>query len=193
MLTSREKDRQAKKDWPLIHSIANRFRGCDDYEELFAAASHGYSKAQARFDPSKGYQLSSFAVPYMTGEIRHYLRDCGKRPRVLSQWKAIYNRCWKLSDTEAAEQENIGIDLWQEIKLACTASMVNIEAVPEPMADYSDHEDELPLLNESIGQLAEWLESLEERERSEVERVLFQGQPLNKAGRVIRGALEKMG
>jgi len=144
-------------DIALIHSIANRFKGCDEYEELFGAAAIGYAKALRRFDSSKGYQLSSFAVPYMIGEIKHHLRDNGKRPRVLSQWKAIYNRCWRLSDAEAIEKEGIPIELWQEIKLACTASMVKIDAVPEPMADYSDHEDELPLLNESIGQLAEWL------------------------------------
>ncbi|MBD5113171.1 MAG: sigma-70 family RNA polymerase sigma factor [Ruminococcaceae bacterium] len=66
------------RNLPLVHSLANRFRGRGiDYEELFAAGSLGLVKACDKFDESRGLCFSTYAVPVILGEIRRLFRDGG--------------------------------------------------------------------------------------------------------------------
>ena len=63
---------------PLVHSLANRFRGRGiEYEELFAAGSVGLVKAYDNFDADRGLCFSTYAVPVILGEIRRLFRDGG--------------------------------------------------------------------------------------------------------------------
>lgn len=63
---------------PLVHSLANRFRGRGiDYEELFSAGSLGLVKAYDNFDSSRGLRFSTYAVPVILGEIKRLFRDGG--------------------------------------------------------------------------------------------------------------------
>lgn len=63
---------------PLVHSLANRFRGRGiDYEDLFSAGSVGLVKAYDNFDISRGLCFSTYAVPVILGEIRRLFRDGG--------------------------------------------------------------------------------------------------------------------
>lgn len=72
------RDEFVKQNIPLVHSLANRFRGRGiEYEELFAAGSLGLVKACDRFDESRGLCFSTYAVPVILGEIRRLFRDGG--------------------------------------------------------------------------------------------------------------------
>lgn len=63
---------------PLVHSLANRFRGRGiEYEELFSAGSVGLVKAYDNFDESRGLCFSTYAVPVILGEIKRLFRDGG--------------------------------------------------------------------------------------------------------------------
>lgn len=63
---------------PLVHSLANRFRGRGiDYEELFSAGSLGLVKAYDNFDEGRGLCFSTYAVPVILGEIKRLFRDGG--------------------------------------------------------------------------------------------------------------------
>lgn len=63
---------------PLVHSLANRFRGRGiEYEELFSAGSVGLVKAYDNFDKTRGLCFSTYAVPVILGEIRRLFRDGG--------------------------------------------------------------------------------------------------------------------
>lgn len=63
---------------PLVHSLANRFRGRGiEYEELFSAGSLGLVKAYDNFDESRGLCFSTYAVPVILGEIKRLFRDGG--------------------------------------------------------------------------------------------------------------------
>ena len=56
---------------PLVHSLANRFRGRGiDYEELFSAGSLGLVKAYDNFDESRGLCFSTYAVPVILGAVK---------------------------------------------------------------------------------------------------------------------------
>lgn len=67
-----------KKNNGLIWSIVKKFlRSGYDLEDLYQIGSIGFIKAVKRFKPEYGYQLSTFAVPYIMGEIKKFLRDDG--------------------------------------------------------------------------------------------------------------------
>ena len=72
------RDEFISSNLPLVHSLANRFRGRGiDYEDLFSAGSVGLVKACDNFDPSRGLCFSTYAVPVILGEIKRLFRDGG--------------------------------------------------------------------------------------------------------------------
>lgn len=59
-----------------------------DYDDIFQIASMGLIYAVERFDPSKGFEFSSYATPTIIGEIKKYFRDKGwsiKVPRKVQE------------------------------------------------------------------------------------------------------------
>lgn len=63
----------------LVKSIALRLaRSCgEDPEDLIQIGYMGLLKAAQRFEPERGLQFSTYAVPMIAGEIRSQLRDQG--------------------------------------------------------------------------------------------------------------------
>jgi len=62
----------------LVWSIVKRFKNRGyDLEDLYQIGMIGLIKAVKRFDNSYNVQLSSYAVPYIIGEIKIFLRDDG--------------------------------------------------------------------------------------------------------------------
>ena len=62
----------------LIWSIVRRFSGRGyEIEDLYQIGSIGFIKAIQRFDTSFEVRLSTYAVPYILGEIKRYIRDNG--------------------------------------------------------------------------------------------------------------------
>jgi RNA polymerase sigma-B factor len=61
---------------PLVVSVARRHQGArEPLEDLVQVGTIGLIKAVDRFDAERGRALSTFAVPFIEGEIRHHLRD----------------------------------------------------------------------------------------------------------------------
>ena len=65
----------------LIHTIARRYfgRGAEP-DDLYQLACVGFIKAVRGFDPARGNEFSTYAVPKIAGEIRRFLRDDGAPP-----------------------------------------------------------------------------------------------------------------
>ena len=62
----------------LIWSIVKRFYGRGyEPEDLYQIASLGFIKSIKRFNSDFDVKLSTYAVPYMIGEIKRYIRDDG--------------------------------------------------------------------------------------------------------------------
>jgi RNA polymerase sigma-B factor len=102
----------------------------ESYEDLLQVGCLGLIRAIERFEISKGHAFSSFAIPYIRGEIQHYLRDKGVTVRIPRRYLALqqqaigvsrslrekYNR--QPTDAELAAALEISTQEWQEIKLA---------------------------------------------------------------------------
>ena len=62
----------------LIWNVVKRFYGRGvEAEDLFQLGAMGFIKAVRNFEPERGLQLSTYAVPMIMGEIRRFLRDDG--------------------------------------------------------------------------------------------------------------------
>ena len=76
-----DKDEMAKlveNNTGLIWSIVKRFNGRGyDEEDLYQIGFIGFIKAIRRFDTSFEVRLSTYAVPYILGEIKRHIRDDG--------------------------------------------------------------------------------------------------------------------
>jgi len=102
----------------------------ENYEDLLQVGCIGLIRAIERFDMSKGHAFSSFAIPYIRGEIQHYLRDRGSSVRIPRRWQALQKQAaWTIqnlqiqlnrqpTDAEVAAELEIAVSEWQEIKLA---------------------------------------------------------------------------
>jgi RNA polymerase sigma-B factor len=110
------------------HYWANQCQ--ENYEDLLQVGSIGLVSAIDRFDLAKGYAFSTFAMPYIRGEIQHYLRDKSSVVRVPRRWLEMLHKSASVnqqfqaeyqrlpSDTEMAAALDISISEWQEVRLA---------------------------------------------------------------------------
>ena len=67
-----------KNNSGLVWNIVKRFSGRGyELEDLYQIGSIGLIKAIKRFDIDLEVQLSTYAVPYIMGEIKRFIRDDG--------------------------------------------------------------------------------------------------------------------
>lgn len=102
----------------------------ESFEDLSQVGCLGLIRAIERFDVGKGNAFSSFAIPYVRGEIQHFLRDksnCVRIPRrwldlgrqaiaVQQEFRLKYDRA--ATDEEIAQILAVPLADWQETKLA---------------------------------------------------------------------------
>lgn len=71
-------ERLVENNKGLIWNIVKRFTGRGyETEDLYQIGCMGFIKAMKRFDTSFEVQVSTYAVPYILGEIKRYIRDDG--------------------------------------------------------------------------------------------------------------------
>lgn len=102
----------------------------ENFDDLMQVGSLGLIRAIERFDLSKGYAFSSFAIPYIRGEIQHYLRDKSASMRIPRRWQTLQGQSVRVirqlqadlgrfpRDGEIAEALEISEEEWQDVKLA---------------------------------------------------------------------------
>lgn len=70
--------RLVEENQGLIWSIVKRFTGRGyELEDLYQIGTMGFIKSIRNFDSNFDVKLSTYAVPYMLGEIKRFLRDDG--------------------------------------------------------------------------------------------------------------------
>ena len=93
----------ASENLGLVHALAKRFIGKGiEYEELYSAGCVGLVKAANKFDETKGYCFSTYAVPVILGEIKALFRD-GGAVKVSRSIKELSLKITKVSAVFSAE------------------------------------------------------------------------------------------
>src|SRR5512141_377881 len=82
----------------LVRKIAHRVsHQCSEpYEDLEQIGYIGLIRAIERFNPGQGCAFSSFAVPYIRGEMLHFLRDRGTTVKIPRRWQDLQKESQKL-------------------------------------------------------------------------------------------------
>lgn len=130
--TTELRNRIVELNFGLVRKEAHHWvnQCSENYEDLLQVGCLGLIRAIERFNVEKGHAFSSFAIPYIKGEIQHYLRDRGYSVRIPRRWLDLgrqsvaiqkhfqtqFNR--QPTDAEIAEKLEVSPEEWQEIKLA---------------------------------------------------------------------------
>jgi len=129
---------------PVARNIAHRFlhRG-DNMDDLEQVATVGLIGAVDRFEPDRGIDFLSFAVPTITGEIRRHFRDRSRTiripRRIIQQQAGLYEAANELTQrlrraprpSELAERLGISRDEVIEVLQAhLTAYPSSLDAQP---------------------------------------------------------------
>jgi len=89
-------DRLVVGHLPLVRRLCRRFdRSGEPLDDLMQVGTIGLLKAIKKFDPERGTNFISFAVPVIVGEIKNYFRDHGwavKLPRKVQRQKMAVDR-----------------------------------------------------------------------------------------------------
>lgn len=105
---------------PLSAAVARKFAGRgvepDDLEQVAAMA---LMKAIERFEPERGWQFSTYAVPTIAGALRNHIRDHGSAVRLSRDVRAELNRLYQA-------QERLTRELRREPSLRELAAALNV-------------------------------------------------------------------
>lgn len=136
----------------LVRKVAHQVsRKCaEPYEDLEQIGYLGLIRAIERFDLHQGSAFSSFAIPYIRGEMLHYLRDKGSMMRIPRRWQELYARGKKLrkdlieklgrlpQDNEIAFALDVSVQEWSECQLALQNRLpISLDAVVNNSVDSS--------------------------------------------------------
>ncbi|MGF1602982.1 MAG: RNA polymerase sigma factor SigF [Thermosynechococcaceae cyanobacterium] len=133
----RLRNRLVRLNMGLVRKVAHRLahQCAEPYEDLEQCGYMGLITAIERFDPTQGYAFSSFAVPYIRGEILHFLRDRANTVRIPRRWQQLNREGAKVrqalvmelgrqpSDLEIADQLDLSLQEWRSVKLAASNRM----------------------------------------------------------------------
>lgn len=183
----------------LVRKIAHRVsHQCSEpYEDLEQIGFIGLIRAIERFDPSQGCAFSSFAVPYIRGEMLHFLRDRGNTVKIPRRWQDLQKEAQKIqpelmrqlgyhpTDADMAEALSISVTEWREVKMAHKNRMpLSLDATVCQQVDSTItlgdtlpdvHYQLLQHLEEDRQQIQRAMSQLEEKTRTAIEFVFFKG------------------
>ena len=193
----------------LVRKVAHQIsRQCaEPYEDLEQIGYFGLIRAIERFNPHQGCAFSSFALPYIRGEMLHYLRDKGSVVRIPRRWQELYAKGKKLrkqltvklgrlpQDIELAQALKVSVEEWSECQLALqNRLLVSLDATVSNLMDGSvTFGDTLPdpryqaqqKLEEDRLQLQGAMSQLEEKTKAAIEFVFLGDLPRKEAAKRI--------
>ena len=137
----------------------------DDLEQVAAMA---LMQAIERFDPERGLQFSTFALPTIAGSVRNYLRDRGSTIRLTRSLREQLTKLRRVSDelTRKLQREPSMRELAEAMELPPEELLTLLDArrAAQPVsldAETSD-EAEAPRLETFLGRLDEGYEQVEQ-------------------------------
>lgn len=167
----------------LIWSIVKRFQGRGyELEDLYQIGSIGFIKSIKRFDTSFDVKLSTYAVPYILGEIKRFIRDDGS----VKVSRSIKELAMKIRDIQTRYlrekgQEITILEIAKELKVSKEDVAIALDSLKPTVSIYEDNYsneeggisfldtlstnvDEAEQLSNKLA-IKQMVESLEEREK----------------------------
>lgn len=181
----------------LVRKIAHRVshQCAEPYEDLEQIGYLGLIRAIERFNPNQGCAFSSFAVPYIRGEMLHFLRDRAGTVKIPRRWQQLNKEGQRVreqltealgrqpSDEEIADVLKVSVNEWRESKLAAKNRLpLSLDAtVCQQLDSPMTLGDTLPdaryqalqVLEEDRQQLQRALNQLEDKTRQAIEYVFL--------------------
>ena len=181
----------------MVHHLASRFvKRSERLEDLVQVGIIGLIKAVDRFDPSRGIDFSSFAVPTIVGEIKRHFRDKGWAMHVNRRIKDLHVSVGRAVETltvelgravtpvDVAKHLNVSVEDVLEAQEASNGYILQSLDAPRPndpdagpiggTASDPTAQADLDLLLERAS-LKQACAALDERERTIVYLRFFQG------------------
>lgn len=193
----------------LVRKIAHRVshQCAEPYEDLEQIGYLGLIRAIERFNPHQSSAFSSFAVPYIRGEMLHFLRDKGSLIKIPRRWQELQWEGQRVSkeltatlgrlpkDAEIAQALKVSLQEWQESKLATqNRAPLSLDATVSQMVDcpttlgetLADTRNEaLQHREEERQQLQGALSQLEEKTQTVIEFVILRDLPRKEVAQQI--------
>lgn len=180
-----DRDAVIQKNLGLVHACARRFIGRGvDYEDLVQAGCIGLIKAVDNFDESRGFSLSTYAVPVILGEIKRIFRDDGtvkisriikERSRKIAEFTQEYSRMNGKEPTLSEIAGKLGIseeDAAQAINAAMPVySLTDDDSQKDYDVPVESYDTEI---SDKIA-LGQILKTLPDRDRQLIELRYFKG------------------
>lgn len=161
--------RLVEENLPLSQAVARKFQGQgvekDDLEQVAAMA---LMQAIERFDPGRGLQFSTFALPTIAGSVRNYLRDRGGTIRLTRSLREQLTKLRRVSDelTRKLQREPSMRELAEAMELPPEELLTLLDARRAAQTVSLDAETsddaEAPRLETFLGRLDEGYEQVEQ-------------------------------
>lgn len=163
--------------FPLVHFVIKKYRNIMnhnniEYDDLFQVGCIGLLRAVRTFDPQRGLQFSSFAVPNITGEINNFVNRKSSLVKLTSAGTSIRNKIVRLglvgrTPEEISSRLGVGINavkraLQQEKvrTISLDNQISNEDGRPTSLVDMMPSNDD-----QTVVFVRDFMESLAERER----------------------------
>lgn len=180
-----------ESNFGLVHACANRFKGRGvEYDDLFQAGCVGLIKAADRFDESKGFSFSTYAVPVILGEIKRIFRDGGavKIGRTLKEKSRTAQNIREELSIAFGREPTVG-EIAEKMKIDSTeaAMLLNVSMPVMSLTGDDENENQLDIpvespenkISDSLA-LEQVLMSLEEKDRKMIELRYYSGMTQSK-------------
>ncbi len=124
----------------LIWSIVKRFKDRGyELEDLYQIGTIGFIKSIKRFDTGFDVKLSTYAVPYILGEIKRFIRDDGS----VKVSRSIKELAGKIRDIQARHLREYGEEICineiaKELKISKEEIAVALDSLNPVVSIYED-------------------------------------------------------
>ena len=191
-----------KENNGLIWSIVKRFKDRGyEVEDLYQLGAMGFIKSIYKFDLNLDYKLSTYAVPYILGEIKRFIRDDGpikvsrSVKELLIKIKEIQNfyenkEGKELTLKEIADELQVEVE---EVVYALTTSKP-LESINEEVYDENDKTTLLDKITLNIDEeskvvdkilLKDMLKTLSDNEKEVIILRYFRGQTQTQVAKIL--------
>lgn len=125
---------KAQENMNLARREAWRFQRRTEmtYDDLESVAFIGLMKACFKFDASKGWKFSTYAVPVIRGELLHYVRDHSYLLRLSHRMRENWVKGRRFldrghTDQQVADELGIKLDEWLDTRQACSGAPLELK------------------------------------------------------------------